>query len=140
MAKSYFEVKLSVKPEGGGAARLVIPNVLQRLDYQFVMVQEGGREGVILLDESTDTAKKVARDKKCKKLTKKQMEKVLAGYPPPRLKKKFRFRELNAKAEDLDVADQFEVDKKGEHIVDTFQTIRSDFYLIDVPVLAKNAK
>lgn len=136
MAKSYFEVQLSVKPKGGGEAKLVVPKVLQRRDYQFVMVEDGGQKGVIRLDATTVDAKKIARDKKCKKLTQKQMDKVLEGYPQPRLKKKFRLKGPDAESEEIAGADQFELDKKGNRIVDTFQTIRSDFYLIDVAVIA----
>ena len=140
MAISYFEIQLSVKPKAGGEAELFLPKALQSQDYQFVMVREGGQEGVIRLDAPTDVAKKIAKDKKCNKLSQKKMEKVLESYPPPRLKKKFRVKVLDADAEEIAGDDRFELDKKGKPIIDTFQTIRSDFYLIDVPIMAKIKK
>ena len=55
------------------------------------------------------------------------------------LKMKYRQTMITEKTED-DVErmiENFETDKKGKRILDTIQTVRSGFYLIDVPVRAK---
>ena len=57
-----------------------------------------------------------------------------------KLKQKYR---MHTQIEGRDIAesegDAFEVDDQGHRIIETFQTIRSGFYLIDVPVLSQTS-
>lgn len=135
MPTAFFQVPLSVQPKEGGEAGFVLPQALQDLLYRFVIVKEGGEEGIIRIEGTNTILKQVEKEKGCKKLTAKQMEAVRKTYQQPRIKKKYRERisteELD---EDVIVGDEFEVDKDGNRIVDTFQTVRVGFYLIDIPV------
>ena len=139
MAVAYYQIDLSVRPAADGGGAFVIPKVLQTQDYQFILVKDGGKEAVIKMEASSTEIKKVAKDNKCKKVTKTQATKILKDYPAPRLKMKYRQTMITEKTED-DVErmiENFETDKKGKRILDTIQTVRSGFYLIDVPVRAK---
>lgn len=139
MAVAYFQVDLSVRPAGDGGAAFVIPKVLQTQNYQFVLVKEGGAEGVVEIEASAAEIKKVDADKKCKKVSKKQAEKIIKDYPAPRLKKKYRqsIEAGKTKTAVEHLTEPFEIDKNGKRTIDTFQTVRSDFYLIDIPVILK---
>ncbi len=139
MSVTFFQIVLSVQPKGGGEAEPVPPKVLQGLNYRFVIVKDGGKEGIIKLEEPNEVIKKVEKDKNCKKLTEKQMGKLQKTYPVPKIKKRYRMR-TQAPEEEVGTetaAEPFEVDDKGSKIIETFQTVRSGFYLIDVPVLTE---
>lgn len=69
LAGAFYQIPLSVKPTGGGDAELVPPEVLQGLNYRFVIVKEGGEEGIVELDEPQQVLQKVARHEDCAKLT-----------------------------------------------------------------------
>jgi hypothetical protein len=100
------------------------------------MVRDGGEEGILRLEQTEAVLKEIAKEPNCKRLTAKQMEALRRTYPQPRLKKKYRERMLaEASAENRFAGDAFAVDNAGNRIIDTFQTVRSGFYLIDVPVL-----
>ena len=133
MAVAFFQIPLSVKPKAGGEAELVPPQALQDLNYRFVIVKEGGEEGIVKLEESRQVLQKVAEHEDCKKLTERQLEELKQSYPQPKLKQKYRTRE-QIEEEDEATAEPFDLDDKGNRIFDTFQTVRSGFYLIDVPV------
>jgi hypothetical protein len=135
MPENYFQIQLSVKPKEKGEAELVPPKVLQDLNYSFVVVKEGGEEGIVNVDEPDEVIKKIEKDKNCKRLTAKQMETLQKSYPSPRIKRKYRMLPLLQAGKG---SEQFKVDDKGDRVVDTFQTVRSGFYLIDVPILAQN--
>lgn len=118
MATAYFKIPLSVESKGG-TARVVPPKELKKFNYQFVIVKEEGTEGIIKINTSSDDLKKIENIKKCEKLSKKQMEQIIIiNYPEPILKQKYRS----------------EVDSEGNRICDTFQIVRSGYYLIDIPV------
>ena len=138
MAMAYFQVDLSVNPGSEGRAELVLPKALAGLDYQFLIVKEGAAEGIVKFQGASDAIKKIQKNKQCKKLTKKQMDKLKGTYPQPRLKKKFREKVefLEGEGDAPTAVKVFELDKKGKRIVDTVQTVRAGFFMIDVPVLA----
>jgi hypothetical protein len=139
MPAAFFQVRLSVQPKSGGEAELMPPQVLQGLDYQYVVVKEGGEEGIVKLDGPDSALKQVERDKDCKKLTPRQLEALRANYPKPKLKTKYRTQmQLQSMGEALPMPGAFAVDEAGNKIVDTVQTVRSGFYLIDVPVLTQS--
>lgn len=133
MAVAIFQIPLSVKPNAGGEAQLVPPEILQDLNYRFIIVKEGGEEGIVKLNEPQQGLQKVAEQRDCKKLTAKQLEDLKQSYPRPKIKQKYRIRE-QVQEENGATAEPFELDDKGNRIIDTFQTVRSGFYLIDVPV------
>jgi hypothetical protein len=134
MAVVFFQVQLSVQPKEAGEAELVFPIVLQDLNPQFVAVKEGGNEGIVKLDVSEANLKKVEKEKSCKKLTEAQMEALKKSYPVPKLKQKYR---SPSPAEMETSSESFALDDRGNRIIDTWQTVRSGFYLIDVPVLTQ---
>jgi len=133
MAVAFFHIPLSVKPAGGGDAELIPPGVLQGLNYRFVIIKEGGEEGIVKLEEPQQVLQKVAEQGDCKKLTAKQLKDLKQSYTRPKIKQKYRTRE-QVQEDDETTAEPFELDDKGNRIIDTFQTVRSGFYLIDVPV------
>ncbi|HEX9374162.1 MAG TPA: hypothetical protein VF897_24325 [Roseiflexaceae bacterium] len=135
MPVAFFQVRLSVQPTSGGQAELVVPDVLHDLDYRFVIVKDGGEEGIVRLDAPADVIDRVSKDQRCTKLTAKQAEALRGSYPPPRLKQRFRIAPTPSEDASSAVAiEQFAVDDQGSRVVDTTQTVRSGFYLIDVPV------
>lgn len=138
MAVAYFQIQLSVQPKSGGEAALIPPPVLQGLDYRFVIVKDGAEEGIAKLDGPDAALKQVEKDKACKKLTTKQVEALRASYPKPKIKKKYRAQpQLEETGATKPLVGSFEVDEAGNEI-DTFQTVRSGFYLIDVPISAES--
>jgi hypothetical protein len=134
MPAAFFQVRLSVQPSSGGEAELILPGVLQGLNYRFVIVKEGGEEGIIKLEEPDAVIEKV--ENACKKLAENQVETLQGSYPKPKIKKKFRMRAQTQGPGAIGmIPENFEVDDQGNRLVDSIQTVRSGFYLIDVPVL-----
>lgn len=135
MPSAFFRVRLSVRPKGGGEAELVPPDVLQDLHYRFVIVKEGGEEGIVRIEEPEAVLETIEQDKDCDKLTVEQMEALQKEYPAPKLKKKYRMGLQEHEAGEGRPMDWlFAVDAQGNRILDTWQTIRSGFYLIDLLV------
>jgi hypothetical protein len=60
------------------------------------------------------------------------MEALKKSYPVPKLKQKYR---SPSPAEMETSGEPFALDDRGNRIIETWQTVRSGFYLIDVPVL-----
>jgi hypothetical protein len=135
MPGAFFRVRLSVRPRGGGEAELVPPNVLQDLLYRFVIVKEGGEEGIVRVEEPEAVLETIEQYKDCYKLTVEQMEALRKEYPAPKLKKKYRMgQQEHETGEGRPMDRSFAVDAQGNRILDTWQTIRSGFYLIDLLV------
>ncbi|QZZ22014.1 hypothetical protein J5X98_06285 [Leptothermofonsia sichuanensis E412] len=132
MTTAFFQVQLSVQPKEGGEAELVLPEVLQGLNYQFVLVKDGAQEGIVKLDVSGAELKTVEQDKHCKKLSSTELESLKNKYPAPRLKQRYRPLPEPEAAE----GEQSAIDDQGNQTIETLQTVRSGFYLIDVPVLS----
>lgn len=136
MPEKFFQITLSVDPKSEGNAELVSPEVLQGLNYHFVIVKDGRDEGIISIDEPDAVLKEVEEDKDCNMLTVKQMKTLQKNYPAPKIKKIYRKRTQVLEPGEIETTgDEFEVDENGNRIIDTFQTVRSGFYLIDVPVI-----
>lgn len=136
MPEKYFQIPLSVQVKSGGNAELVSPKVLHGLNYHFVIVKDGGDKGIISIDEADAVLKEVEENKDCKKLTVKQMKTLQKSYPAPKIKKIYRKRTQILEPGEVETTEEeFEVDEKGNRIIDTAQTVRSGFYLIDVPVI-----
>jgi hypothetical protein len=130
MTVTYFQVQLSIKPKEQGEAELILPEVSPETSYKFVIVKEGGEEGIIKVEDSEENIQKLAKNENCKKLTQSEMETLKESYPTPKLKQKYR---LPTQAE----TEPSVVDQQGDRLIDTWQTVRSGFYLIDVPVLTQ---
>ncbi|TFH47362.1 MAG: hypothetical protein E4G94_00260 [ANME-2 cluster archaeon] len=140
MSENFFQITLSIEPKSEGNAELVSPKVLHGLNYHFVIVKDGGDEGIIRIDEHDAVLKEVKGDKDCKELTAKQMKTLYKSYPAPKIKKIYRKRnQILGHGEVETAVEEFEVDEKGNRFIDTVQTVRSGFYLIDVPVLEQQA-
>ena len=139
MPVAYFQIQLSLQPKSGGEAVPVPPQVLQGVNYGFVIVKDGGEEGIVKLDGPDAALKQVEKDKNCKKLTTKQVETLLANYPKPKNKNKYRAQpRLPLDVTTVTAAGSSAVGQTGNKFVDTFQTVRSGFYLIDVPILTES--
>lgn len=137
MPVEFFQVKLSVQAKGT-SADLVPPKILQDLNYRFIIVKEGGTEGILRIEATAAALKKIEKDKDCQKLTEKQAKERKESYPKPKLKQKYRVKTQPQEGEESGVgANLYEVDEQGKNIVDTFQTVRSGFHLIDVPILVE---
>jgi hypothetical protein len=136
MAVAYFQVSLSVQPKEKGQARLVPPSIMAEHDHQYIIVKDGGKEGIVKLEAPTGVIKEIQKDKDCKKLTTRQMQQLKKSYPSPKLKKKYRVQEQRPDVDEaVTVGGGPVVDATGSPIVDTFQTVRAGFYMIDVPVM-----
>lgn len=134
MAVTFFQVQLLVKQKEAGEAELVLPKVLQEFNPQFIAVKDGGEEGIIKLDTSEANLKKIEKEKSCKKLTESQMDALKKSYPAPKLKQKYR----SPSPEEMETSrEPFALDDRGNRIVETWQTVRSGFYLIDVHILTQ---
>jgi hypothetical protein len=135
MPVAVFQVPLSVQPKGGGEAELVPPPIVQGLNFHFLLVKDGGGEGIIQVEGAEAQLKPVERDKACRKLSAKQLETLRASYPAPKLKQKFRLHPQAAEGNPAEAGvGMVAVDEAGERIVETLQTVRAGFYLIDVPI------
>jgi len=134
MSESFFKISLSLESKGG-QARLIPPKVLKNTDFKFVIVKEGGREAIVSIEGSPAKLKNLEKCKDCQKLTSKQVQSLKKTYPPPRLVQKYRLRTQSpAGSKDVNVPAQRETDEKGNPIIDTYQTVRCGFHLIDVPI------
>jgi hypothetical protein len=63
---------------------------LQGLPYHFIVVKNGGEEGIVQLDASETVLQRIANDAHCTKLTKAQVRTLRANYLPPKLKQRYR--------------------------------------------------
>lgn len=131
MPQAHFQVQLSLDTKSG-RPQLLLPEAMNGLEFRCLIVKEGGAEAIVEVEAPADTLKKLEKRDDVKKLTPKQADQLRAGYPAPKLKKKYRLRAAAAGA--APSPDMYEVDSRGERILDTFQTVRSGFHLIDVPV------
>lgn len=131
MTTAFFQVQLSVQPKAGGDAEFILPKVFEGLDYQFVLVKDGGKEGLVKLDASAAQIKTVEKSKQCKKLSKAELESLKKAYPTPKLKQQYHLLPVAEDDEDAQPA----VEDLESRPIDTLQTVRSGFYLIDVPIL-----
>ena len=134
MSVAYFQIALSVQSKGRGEATLVPPAAIQGAGYRFLIVKEGGQEGIVQVDGPDATLKQIENDKDCKKLTAKQLETLRSSYPKAKVKQ--RYRPLAVPGPEAAEASESAVDAAGNRILETVQTVRSGFYLIDVPVVA----
>ncbi len=132
MAVAFFQVQLSVKPKEAGEAELVLPEIAKNLNYQFVVVKEGGNEGIIKLEAAEEKLKEIEKESRnFKKLTESELETLKKSYPAPKLKQKYR----SISPEEAETSSEpFALDDRGNRIINTWQTVRSGFYLIDVPI------
>lgn len=137
MAVAFFQVQLSVQKQDYGEATLILPEVMPELNYQFVIVKEGGEEGIIKVETSEENLQQIEQNQSYKKLTKSQMETLKESYPVPKVKQKYRLPTSEAIETEQSI-EPFVVDESGKRVVDTWQTVRSGFYLIDVPVLTES--
>lgn len=128
MAIAFFQVPLSVQTKDYGEADLGMPEVLQNVNYQFLIVKEGGEEGIIQVETSEATLQEIEQNEHCQKLNESQLETLKASYPTPKIKQKYRLSTIGNE-------EPFVVDESGERVIDNWQTVRSGFYLIDVPVI-----
>ncbi len=169
MPVAFFKIPLSVNPKTGGEAEIIVPEVLQGLNYAFVIVKEGAEEGIVRVDVSETDLDKISGDSNCTRLDLESMKTLYESYPKPKLKQQYKTQvsppqppqetgeemkpptspppqaageEIKPLPQPPQEADernipgpQFETDEQGNPIVITLQTVRSGFYLIDVPIL-----
>jgi hypothetical protein len=139
MSVAYFQVSLSLQPKSRGEAALVPPAAIQGASYRFLIVKEGGQEGIVHVDGPDATLKHIEKDKDCKKLTAKQLDTLRSSYPKPKIKQRYRPLAIpgtNAVEAHDGTSPENAV---GHRALETVQTVRSGFYLIDVPVVAESA-
>jgi hypothetical protein len=138
MPDAVFQVRLTVEPRPHGNAVLVPPDALADVAFSYIAVKEGGEEAIIQLSATTEVMRTLERRKDVTRLTPKQRDQLRAAYPAPRIKNQFRMRKRTSDPNETGSAlRDFEVDSGGNRIVDTFQTVRSGFYLIDVPIVGE---
>ena len=125
----YFRVKLALRPLDGGSATLDLPAAMRTVPHDFVLVNSGGAEAIVRVEQPDSVVKSLARETDCTKLTPRQLEEVRARFGTPSLKR--RYRPVDASQPSKGYAS----DKQGHPIVETVQTVRSGFYLIDVPLV-----
>lgn len=139
MSIAFFKVPLSVEPKPGGEAEILVPKVLQGLNYAFVIIKEGATEGIVRVETANADLGKIEKTQNCQKLSSKEMNKLYDSYPPPKLKEKYKMGlQSQAVGEGETAGGLLETDEQGNPIVIKLQTVRSGFYLIDVPVCGRN--
>jgi len=135
MSVAFYQVALSVRPKGG-EAEFVLPPALHDLNQQFVVIKEGGAEGIVRVEASAEALARVDQDNQCTKLTVDQVELLKKSYPSPKLKRKYRSHPAMMAAREGEPTSVLPtVDAANRRTVETLQTVRSGFYLIDVPVI-----
>jgi hypothetical protein len=128
---ALFQMHLTIRPTSGGQAELAVPDTIRDLDYHFVAVKDGGEEGIVRVNAPQKALAALAQDPACTQLADSQADELRKSYPPPRLK--HVLRPIHA-PEDTAGSATFAVDAEGRPVIDILQTVRSGFYLIDVPV------
>lgn len=131
MPVAFFQTKL-VLETAGGSARLLVPEVMRKLDYSFVLARDGG-EAIIRVEAPAKTLERVAEDAACTRLTPKEAEKLRENYPPPRLKQRYRI------AADEAGVEQQTIGPDGNPLVEILQTVRAGFHLVDLPLTSEGA-
>jgi len=127
MPVAFFQTRLSLQT-AGGQAQLLVPEALSDLDYQFVIAKDS-TEAIVRVEAPAKTLEQIAADEACTRLSPKEAEKLRASYPPPQLKQRYRL----ASPDDTGV-EHYALDAQGSPLVETLQTVRVDFYLIDIPL------
>jgi hypothetical protein len=139
MPVAYYQIQLALQPTGGGQAQLAVPEALHELSYQFVIVKDGGEEGIVRVEAPKATLDALAKTESLKKVTEHQVAELRAGYPPPRLRERYRL--VATPPADAEVllgsasVEQVALDDQGQQVLETIQTVRAGFHLIDVPVV-----
>ncbi len=134
MSQTYFKVPLSLSVKPKGEAELLPPDILTGLDFNFIQVKENGEEAIVTLAATDPTLQQVEETPECVKLTLAQAQNLKDQYQSPRIKQKYRPATVNP-AEPEQENQPFETDQQGNRIIDTYQTVRSGFYLIDTPIV-----
>jgi len=134
MAVGFFEVKLAVRHAPGGEVRLAPPAALKDASYRFVVVNQGGKEALVAVEGSEASLKQIAESRGCRRLTPSEAADLQQSYPRPALKQRYRLHSPADQAAAMEPESAVELDPLGNPVVETLQTVRSDFYLIDVPV------
>jgi len=167
MPVAFFQVPLSVQPKSGGTAEILVPEVLRDLNYGFVIVKEGAEEGIDRVDVSETDLKKITGEANCTRLDLASMKALYESYPKPKLKQQYQTKAPTPQPLPATAAiprppqvageamepppsqppqaevggnipgQQFETDDQGNPVLITLQTVRSGFYLIDVPIVEK---
>jgi hypothetical protein len=167
MPVAFFQVPLSVQPKSGGTAEILVPEVLRDLNYGFVIVKEGAEEGIVRVDASETDLKKITGEANCTRLDLASMKALYESYPKPKLKQQYQTKAPTPQPLPATAAiprppqvageamepppsqppqaevggnipgQQFETDDQGNPVLITLQTVRSGFYLIDVPIVEK---
>jgi hypothetical protein len=138
MSTAYFQIPVSIQSDPDATARLAPPRALTNLDLHYIRVDERRLKAIVRMSAPKERLQEVVEDQRNQELTQEQVASALNDYPPPRLKTKYRvLAQLRAADEgngEAQVIDPFVLDDQGNRITDTFQIVRSGFYLIDVPV------
>lgn len=122
MPEAYFEVDIKFNETGGGRAEIAAPVALAGSKWGYVLVHEAEPKAIVRVEAGSKAHKAIAADPACRSLTDRRLEALKDAYPKPRLKQKYRRPPAS--------------EEVGERTLETFQTVRWKFYLIDVPVLA----
>jgi hypothetical protein len=135
MPVAFYKVPFSVEAKPGGEAELVPPESLRDLSYGVVLVQEGAMEGIVRAEGSQSALKRVEESGGVRRLDGGEVEELRKSYATPKTKRKLRMKPQPTE-EDEFASDDFETDEAGNRVVETVQTVRSGFYLIDVPLVS----
>lgn len=127
MPQAYFEMEIKFKEIGSGQAEIVAPQILVDKEWRYVWVNEGEQKAIVQVEGADQELQAIEADPACRSLTDKRLSARKAAYPQPRLKQKYRPVEAGVSGSG----------EGGEQTLETFQTVRWKFYLIDVPILAE---
>jgi hypothetical protein len=133
MPVAFFRTTLSLQV-AGGQAQLLAPEALRGLDYQIVIARDGG-EAIVRVEAPAKTLEQIAEDQAFTRLAPKEAEKLRESYPPPRLKRRYRL----APPDETGV-EHHALDAEGNPLVETVQTVRAGFHLVDLPLTAEGAR
>jgi hypothetical protein len=129
MAEKYYEVDIQFRETGTGQAEIIVPQVLTAKAWHYVQIHGDGQKALVEVDASDDEQAAIAADNAIRSLTKGQVTERQKAYPAPKLKRRYPERTAQLIAEEGKVEGA-----TGAPVLETFQTVRWRFYLIDVPV------
>jgi hypothetical protein len=136
MPVRFFQIPLTVRPQRPGTAELIPPKPLREMPFDFVLVRQGGEEAIVRVEAPEAELKALEKAKEVQRLTLSQMKKLRDSYSTPALKKRRFHAQHIASEEPTAAGEQGRPQSQLEVVEQTVQTVRSGFYLIDVPVSA----
>src|SRR5262249_30083489 len=108
------------------------PERVRAMSYAFVIVRNGGTEGVVRVEGEDSALQALGNDPSCRRIDEDQLRSLREEYQPIRTKQRFQPDPTSpGRVATL-------LDKDGNPVIETVQTVRAGFYMIDVPLASQD--